>query len=282
MRRLCVTKLRALRCILVGLAAFAAGSARACDATTPCEVATGRYFVRPPADWDGLRALPVAVFFHGYRSSASDAMADQALGDSLSKAGVLLVAPDGRNGAWSMAGKLSTGRDEIAFVRDVLADLRRRYPVDDRRLVATGFSAGGFMVWRIACAAGDLFAAYAPISGAFLDPIPESCLTGPVSLRHVHGSADTVVPMSGRWIAGGRVRQSDVRESVARLREIDGCPDSPQREERRGELSCQVWPTGYCTTGRELELCLHSGGHGFDPAWIVDAMDWAGRLPPRP
>ena len=277
-----MTKLRAASCMLAGLAALVAGGARACDATTPCEVATGRYFVRTPANWDGARALPVAVFFHGYRSSASDAMADRALGDALSKAGVLLVAPDGRNGGWSIAGKLSTRRDDIAFVRDVLADLRRRYPVDESRLVATGFSAGGFMVWQIACSTGDLFAAYAPISGAFLDPIPERCPTGPVSLRHVHGTADTVVPMSGRWIAGGRVRQSDVKESVRRLRDVDACPDPPQWEERRGELVCQVWPAGYCRSGRELELCLHPGGHGFDPAWIVDAMDWAGRLPPRP
>lgn len=275
-------KIRAARSMLVGLVALIAGSARACDATTPCEVATGRYFTRTPANWDGAHALPVAVFFHGYRSSAADVMADKALGDALSKAGVMLVAPDGRNGSWTIEGKLSTGRDDIAFVRDVLADLRNRYPVDDSKLVATGFSAGGFMVWQIACAAGDLFAAYAPISGAFLEPMPERCPTGPVSLRHIHGAADTVVPMSGRWIAGGRVRQSDVKESITRLRQVDACPDTPQREERRGELVCQVWPAGYCRSGREIELCLHSGGHGFDPAWIADAMDWAGRLPPRP
>ncbi|MCB1541757.1 MAG: prolyl oligopeptidase family serine peptidase [Rhodoblastus sp.] len=270
-------------CILAGLASLAAArAASVCDASTPCEVASGRYYVRPPAGWDGARALPVAVYFHGYRSSAADAMADAALGEALSKAGVLLVAPDGLDGRWTIAGKLSAGRDDIAFVRDVLADLRRRYPIDERRLVATGFSAGGFMVWQIACAAGDLFAAYAPISGAFLDPIPENCPTGPASLRHVHGTADVVVPMSGRWIAGGRVRQSDVDASVARLREIDGCAERPKREERRGELVCRVWPAGACASGREIELCLHGGGHSFEPDWIVDAVNWAGRLAPPP
>ena len=258
-----------------------AAPARACDATTPCEIASGRCFVRPPAGWDGKSPLPAAVFFHGYRSSAADTMADEGLGAALSKAGVLLVAPDGLGGSWTIAGRLSTGRDDIAYVRDLLADLRRRFPLDERRLVATGFSAGGFMDWQLACAAGDLFAAFAPMSGAFLDPIPETCPTGPVSIRHIHGTADGTVPMAGRWIAQGRVRQSDVRASMDRLREIDNCPARPERTERQGELTCEIWPAGACASGREAQLCLHAGGHVFDPAWVVGSMDWAARLPSR-
>lgn len=258
-----------------------AAPARACDATTPCEIASGRYFVRAPQGWDGKSPLPAAVFFHGYRSSAADTMSDAALGEALSKAGVLLVAPDGAKGSWTIEGKLSTGRDDMAYVRDLLADLRRRFPVDERRLVATGFSAGGFMDWQIACAAGDLFAAYAPVSGAFLDPVPENCPTGPVSLRHIHGTTDAVVPMEGRWIAQGRVRQSDVRASMERLRVLDGCPVLPAQTEWRGELTCDIWPARTCASGRALELCLHAGGHAFDPAWIVESMEWAARLPPR-
>lgn len=267
--------------LALAVAAFAGvAPAAACDVTTPCEIASGRYFVRAPAGWDGRSALPVAVFFHGYRSSAADTMADAALGEALSKAGVLLVAPDGRGGSWTIPGRLSTGRDDIAYTRDLLADLRRRFPVDERRLVATGFSAGGFMDWLLACEAGGLFAAYAPMSGAFLDPVPAKCPTGPVSLRHIHGTADATVPMAGRWIAGGRVRQSDVRESLARLRAVDGCPATPQKTVREGDLTCDIWPAARCASGREIELCLHGGGHTFDPAWVVDSMDWAARLPP--
>ena len=264
---------------LAALALAAVAPGRRCDATTPCEIAAGRYFVRPPAGWDGRTPVPVVVFFHGYRSSAAETMADAALGEALSKAGILLAAADGQGGSWTIAGKLSTGRDDIAYTRDLLADLRRRFPVDERRLVAAGFSAGGFMVWQLACAAGDLFAAYAPMSGAFLDPIPETCPTGPASLRHIHGMADATVPMAGRWIAGGRVRQSDVRQSVARLAAIDGCPATAPQTLRRGELTCDVWPAAGCASGREVQMCLHAGGHAFDPTWVVESVDWASRLP---
>lgn len=268
-----------VRRIIALIAVLAASQALACDATTPCKVAHGDYFVRAPTGWDGRGKLPVAIFFHGYMSSAREVMADRALGEALSRAGVLLVAPDGRRGSWSEAPGLSTGRDDVAFTREVVADVRRRFPVDDRLLVATGFSAGGFMVWRLACEAGRLFSAYAPIAGAFLDPIPMTCPTGPVSLRHVHGLDDEVVPMTGRFIAGGRVRTSDVRASIARLREIDSCPKRPSRVERRGDLECDVWSAAECGSGREIQLCLQRDGHKYDPRWIVEALHWAARLP---
>ncbi|MDE2362935.1 MAG: hypothetical protein KGM42_09670 [Hyphomicrobiales bacterium] len=254
-----------------------APAAQACDAETPCDVAHGRYFVRAPAVWDGRSPLPVAVFFHGYKSSAKETMADADLGAALSKAGVLLVAPDGLDGRWSAAPQLSRGRDDIAFAREVVADVKKRFPVDPSLLVGTGFSAGGFMVWRIACEAGDLFSAYAPVAGAFLDPIPADCPTGPVSVRHIHGKADETVPMAGRWIGGGRIRQSDVGDSIARMRALDGCAAEPLGKSVDG-LDCQIWPAKACASGREIQLCLHADGHMMKGAWIADAFAWARSL----
>ena len=38
----------------------------------------------------------------------------------------------------------------------------------------------------------------APVAGAYWEPLPETCPSGPMSLRHVHGLADPTVPMKGR------------------------------------------------------------------------------------
>lgn len=256
-----------------------AGAAVACDERAPCVVETGDYLVRPPAGWDGASALAVVVHFHGYRSSARDVMDDGELAREISAAGALLAAPGGLNGSWSIPGALSNGRDDLAFVRSVIADVQRRFPVDRSRLLASGFSAGGFMVWALACNAGGLFAAYASVAGAFLDPIPADCPSGPVSLRHIHGLGDTAVPMEGRKIAGGRVKQSDVEASVARLRAIDGCPEAPAVLLRDGELACRVWPAAACASGKEVQLCLHDGGHTADAGWIAGSLRWLGALP---
>ena len=58
-------------------------------------------------------------------------------------------------------------RDEGAFARAVLDDLAQRYAVDRKRVLMTGFSRGGSMVWDIACHDPAGFAAFAPAAGAF-------------------------------------------------------------------------------------------------------------------
>jgi polyhydroxybutyrate depolymerase len=43
-------------------------------------------------------------------------------------------------------------------------ELQSEYPIDSRRIYATGLSNGGMMSYRLVCEAGDLFAAIAPVS----------------------------------------------------------------------------------------------------------------------
>lgn len=251
----------------------------ACDDRTPCRIANGKYLVRTPKGWDGATPLPTVFFFHGYRSSAREIMDDADLAREMSEAGALLVTPDGLNRSWSIPGRLAHGRDDIAFVRSAVADVERRFPVDKRRLLASGFSAGGFLVWTVACNAGDLFAAYAPVAGAFLDPIPGDCPSGPVSVRHIHGVKDDMVPMHGRWIAGGQVKQGDLETSIARLRALNGCPDAPTSIAQQGELTCRAWSASACSTGKEVVLCLHGDGHKVEAGWISDSLRWLSALP---
>jgi polyhydroxybutyrate depolymerase len=268
---------------MLTVAAMALGAANpapvaACDATTPCTVENGFYLVRPPTGWDGKSPLPTAVFFHGYHGSAVDVMADEGLGKALSDLGVMLVAPNGNQTNWSFPGKMQQGRDDFRYVDAVLDDVEKRFPVDRKRLFATGFSVGGSMVWNIGCQMGQRFAAYAPIAGAFWDPLPTECPGAPISLRHVHGLADGTVPMKGRVLGQGRFRQGDVLESVRRLRVMDGCPDEPTSTEATGTLNCQTWSAKACRSGREVVLCLHPGEHEIEPGWVAAGYRWVDGL----
>ena len=272
----------ALLAVLLAQATALAGPS--CSDVAPCEVADGTYFVRPPANWDGHSPLPAVVFLHGYSGSAEGVMADEGFGRTLSDAGILLVAPQGLERAgqqrsWSFPGKALPGRDDIAFIGSVVDDVARRYPLDRTRLVASGFSVGGSMVWYLACHGGP-FAAYAPVAGAFWKPEPTDCPGGPQSLRHVHGEADRTVPMTGRSIRTptGTITQGDVLNGMATWRRIDGCSDKPDAVSRTDSMACSTWSGRTCRSGRELVLCLHTGEHVVDAAWIVDAIRWAGGL----
>lgn len=259
--------------VLAWLAGAAATGATAqdCGGEAPCAVEGGAYHVVAPPGWDGRTRLPATIFFHGWRSSAAAFLADEPFKAAFAAEGVLLVLPDGLNGTWAHQGSPSRARDEIAFMDAVRADLLARWPVDPDRLLVTGFSQGGSMAWDLACQRGRDYAAFAPIAGAFWEPLPESCAGGPVRLLHIHGLDDPVVPMEGRWIRN-TWKQGDVHESLARLEAANGCPAGPTGQEAMGELACEVWSA--CGSGRELRLCLHPSGHLMPEGWVPLVHAW--------
>jgi polyhydroxybutyrate depolymerase len=271
-----------LHVLAAGFCAFVllAGSpldACACSADLPCLVRGGAYLVRPPAGWDGNSALPTIVFFHGWQQSAYDVMRDATIERVSSDLGVLLVAPDGAGHTWSYPGSPGHYRDEFAFIDAVLDDVETRYPVDRRRLLASGISQGASMVWYAACFLGNRFTAFAPVAGDFWDPPPESCPSGPASIRHIHGLSDETFPTDGRVVAD-RYRQGNLWQGWALLLRIDGCGSLPDRIETTGDLSCRTWAARSCASGRELVLCLHSRGHVFDAEWLRQAFQWLVKL----
>ena len=267
------------RCIAVTAAILmlTSGHAFACGPDKDCQVNDGFYRVRVPSGWDGHAPMPTAMFFHGWQNSAAGVMADEALGKAFSEHGVLLVVPDGTGGDWSFQSlPAAHTRDDVAFVDAVIEDVHRRYPVDRTRLWATGFSIGGSMVWYLACVHAEAFAAFAPIAGAFWQPLPTECHSGPVNLSHIHGLTDATVPLEGREPEPGLV-QGDVFAGMAILRAADGCASPPTRYGTDGALMCRIWEG--CSSGRVLRMCLHPYQHDLRSAWIVDAWNWVKSLP---
>ena len=277
-------KLAAARAIALSLLACAASlcagampPAFACGADSPCALDKGYYLHRLPAGWDGVSPLPLVMFFHGYGASAEEVMADAGLARAMSDIGALLVAPNGIDKGWSFGAGMPRDRDDIAFTKAVLDDVEARLPIDRRRELATGFSIGGSMTWWLACHLPGRFTAFAPIAGAFWEPMPTSCEAGPVSIRHIHGLADKTVPMKGRAVGGGKFKQGDVMESWHRRLDWDGCPAKPDVEEARDGMTCSSWSAASCTSGHAMELCLHPGEHEIVPRWIVAGFRWMER-----
>jgi polyhydroxybutyrate depolymerase len=250
-----------------------------CAGADPCAVSFpaddeldgGQYYIQTPASWDGVTSLPVIVWFHGYQGSGASAINNRGLVQAWSNAGYLFVAADGRDNTWAHQGSPSQARDDTGYVRAVINDVQDRYPIDPERVVAAGFSQGGSMVWSVACFVGAPFTHYAPISGAFWEPLPASCDEGPIIMRHTHGMSDTVVPMAGRPI-GALWHQGDVPDGLDILRETNGCAAAPDRTGlivRRA--ACSVWSS--CEDGA-LQLCLHDGGHGVPTGWSASTQAW--------
>ncbi|MEM1265114.1 MAG: prolyl oligopeptidase family serine peptidase, partial [Pseudomonadota bacterium] len=156
------------------------------------------------------------------------------------------------------------GAPELAYFDALVPALAERHGIDTDRLLLTGFSAGGMLVWQMACDRGALFAGFAPIAGTFWAPVPETCGSAPVHLFHTHGTSDEVVPLGGRPI--GRTRQGDVEEALALLRRAGGYGDATTVAAEG--LSCTAERT---SGGHVMELCLHGGGHSMQTSYVERA-----------
>lgn len=243
----------------------------ACPVGSGCSVASGHYRIVLPPKVAAERAVGAIMYFHGYQGSAEAVIADPDLVAVARRLGVALIAPDGAGRSWSFPGSPAKQRDEFAFVGQVLDDVLARFPVDPGRILASGFSQGGSMVWHLACRMPTRFAAFAPIAGAFWEPLPESCEGPRPPLIHIHGTRDMTVPLAGRTLRQG-YRQGDVFKSLA-VFAPGGCtagwPEAARATREADGLTCRVATT--CGSRARLELCLHGSGHVADASWVERA-----------
>ena len=231
-----------------------------------------------PQGHDGNKKVGAIVFSHGYRGSAAGIMRNKSLTTLASDLGVALIATKSKGDDWDIPGAPrkpgETGAAEMAYFEAMLDDAARRFPIDRTRLMATGFSAGGMMVWNLICQRSDLFAGFLPIAGTFWTPEPQSCSSPPASVIHIHGDADRTVPLAGRAIAD--TSQGDVAKVLDMY--VDYGAYSPAEPTVEMDMACQLRSNA---DGMRLDFCLFEGGHSFRAkyvAWGWEQFEKSGQL----
>lgn len=171
-----------------------------------------------PSGYDRNRPTPLVFGFHGAGTSGSLFRSYGNLRSAMGSSAVL-VHPDavGASRAWAL-----TGTGDVAFFDAMLAQLRTRVCIDDRRVFATGHSSGGFFSNLLGCSRGDVLRGIAPVAGGGPFARPGSC-RGRVAAWVAHGTGDNVVPYSSgqasrdHWVAanGCSTRTQPVGSGVA-------------------------------------------------------------------
>lgn len=216
-----------------------------------------------PDSYDGTTPLPLVVVMHGGSGDKDGALRTTCPRGSLddpacihahaNARGYALVFPNGTSDnvlkalrTWNAGGGVDNWRctsgdacsrniDDVGYIRTLIADVKTRIAVDPKRIFATGISNGGAMSHRLACQASDIFAAIAPVGGGMQLTVAEPCApTRPVSVLHIHGTADTCWNYDGGIpsCAGGITGQQD-KEHVSIQRTLDewaainGCGSPP-------------------------------------------------------
>lgn len=167
-----------------------------------------------------------------------------------------LTDPEGKKTGWQGRAGEQEDRD-LKLFDTVLAQLRRDYKIDDRRIYSTGHSNGGGFTYLLWAERGDVFAAIAPSSAA-LSPavmnLENFSHLKPKPVLHVAGQADPLVKFAWQSLL------------IQRLREVNQCGEA----RRWGDSDLCTEYTS--SIGSPVIECIHPGGHKFfeeAPALIV-------------
>jgi polyhydroxybutyrate depolymerase len=146
----------------------------------------------------------------------------------------------------------------VAFTAALLDDLSQDVAVDPRRVFATGMSNGGMLAYRLGCELSTRIAAVTVVAAALVvSPCrPER----PVSLLHIHGTADTIVPVRGGVGSNPTLGSfRSVAASVAVFAAADGCTSGPVPAP---QLVADASVSSYagCRDGSAVQTVLVVGG----------------------
>jgi len=255
--------LAAFLCFLLPMSA-----AHACGISTDCKIGDRIYRIKMPDGHDGVTPVGAIIHAHGYRGTAKGTISSKALQRMASRLGVALIAPKSAGPDWIIPGaprkRDVDGSVEFEYFDALIQDATTRFPIDRSRLMVSGFSAGGMMVWNLACHRGSSFAAFAPVAGTFWESLPTSCPSAPVNLIHTHGTSDKTVPLNGRRIAD--TKQGAISDALSLFTRIGGFGSARRYADR--DLDCRRRTNA---TGKILEYCTHPGGHSIKSKWLERA-----------
>ena len=156
--------------------------------------------------------LALIVSLHGYSSNPKQQRFVLPLNYLSNKRKTVVAVPSGikdKKGKrfWSglncCDGHADSVPNDVSFLRSVIINLKKEYPIDEDKVFIAGFSNGGFMAYRMACEASDLisgvlnFAGSGPMESQNCEPIK------PLKVLHIHGTNDKTILFDGSGPAAG-------------------------------------------------------------------------------
>jgi polyhydroxybutyrate depolymerase len=231
---------------------------------------TRHYNVHVPASYDDGRPVPLVLDFHGWMNDPGQQESLSGFQQLADATGFIVAYPEGYEGAgttrsWN-AGTCcppatTDSIDDVGFARAVVADIQSQANIDPLRIYATGLSNGGGMSHRLACEAADLFAAVSSVAcPLLLDPFTLCQPLRPISVLHIAGLTDQVVPYDGgeSQVFSGIFLPSSP-DSFAYWVGADGCGGGPPEvmEDLGNGASCDTHTA--CAAGVNVGFCSIHG-----------------------
>ena len=155
-----------------------------------------------------------------------------------------LVDKAGRMPGWqtTLGGE---GDRDLRLFDAILADLKKQYPVDERRIFSMGHSNGAAFSYLLWQARPEVLAAIGSVAGSLR---PDAKVATPMPVIHVAGEKDPIVKFAWQQM------------TFAAVRRFDGCADEGKPWAKEGVLDATIYAS---TKGAPLVTAIHGGGHEY-------------------
>jgi polyhydroxybutyrate depolymerase len=220
------------------------------------------YVVYQPVACQGKK-VPLVVVLHGGLTNAHYVAFESHMSRKAREKKFIVVYPEGSGGigrqllTWNAGGCCGPAadkkRDDVGFVREIIAKLRKDYDIDGERIYVAGSSNGGMLAYRIAADLPDVVAAVASVNGCV--QVEGLKLHGPVSILSFNGSRDHVIRLHGGIgsMLGYKINCPDAHETMKEFAQELGCNEAPQTQ-KVGKAVKETYTGGKLGT----EVCLYT------------------------
>lgn len=150
------------------------------------------------------KQYPLILVLHGYGANGFAQKAVFQTKGILDSNDALVLAPDGTVDSmgkqfWNAGPECcdfdGKNPDDVAYLGGLLDAVMADWPVDPARVYLVGHSNGGYMSYRMACERADIIASIGVLAG-LVSSAPACNPAHPVSVLHMHGTADELVPFT--------------------------------------------------------------------------------------
>jgi polyhydroxybutyrate depolymerase len=250
------------------------GTVREVTTTTP-DGRVRRYRTYVPASLVPGTKVPLLVALHGGLGWGEQFETNSGFDGLAESNQFIVVYPDGSN-AQDGSQKLLTWNggmccgpaaaqnvDDVGFIAQVIEELSASLPIDQRRVSATGHSNGAILAYRLACELSDRISSIGVQAGVLGVPCAPA---QPVSVFHLHGLADTNIPIDGGKGAGvSGVEFPSPREAPNSFAMTTGCTQGPieQRDPENPDVVALSWAG--CSDSRAVQFVTVAGA---SHAWM--------------
>lgn len=166
----------------------------------------------------------IALFLHGSPGSAKKVSLlfdAKSISDSQQ---LVSVSPQGLDNMWgwnSLNTQANQSNADVDYIVNLFTKLRAENNITSDKVYIFGYSAGGFMGYKLACQIPEQITAFVSIAGQFRGDFNECSTSTPITLHHFHSPQDSEVPINGRNTGGIK----SVHETLAHWRLINGCSE---------------------------------------------------------